>query len=102
MDRPDQHGERAYGWTSGLTNVIYTNWLSSQPLNCDGTRELSPPFSARTNAMSGLWALANNNGFICGSPATNKIYGVVEVNNIQTNGVQFWISVTNSPARRTR
>ena len=54
-----------------------------------------------TNAVPGLWVLANNNGFICGSAATNTIYGVVEVDNIPTNGVQFWISGTNGTPGNT-
>jgi subtilisin-like proprotein convertase family protein len=82
-------------WSSGLTNITYTNWLTGQPLNCDGIRNYTF-IRGETNLPSGLWVLANTNGFVCGSAATNKIYGVVEVNEIQTNGVQFWISVTNS------
>jgi subtilisin-like proprotein convertase family protein len=85
-----------FGWSSGLTNVTYTNWLSGQPLNCDGKRNYTFMRGA-TNSPSGLWVLADTNGFVCGAlTTTNKIYGVVEVNEIQTNGVQFWISVTNS------
>ncbi len=45
----------------------------------------------------GLWTLANNSGFVCGSVKTNEVFGVVEVTNLQPNGVQFWISVTNTP-----
>ncbi len=49
-----------------------------------------------------MWVLEDinghdNNGVTCGVPPSNHIYGVVEVADIQTNGVQFWISVTNSP-----
>ena len=84
-----------FGWTSGLTNVSYTNWASAQPLNCDGNRSYAFMFGV-TNLQAGLWTLANANGLVCGSTTTNKIYGVVEVNQIQTNGVQFWLSVTNS------
>src|SRR6185312_8666167 len=32
----------------------------------------------------------------CGGGPVNKPFGVVEVNQIQPNGVQFWISVTNA------
>jgi subtilisin-like proprotein convertase family protein len=84
-----------FGWTSGLTNISYTNWASAQPLNCDNQRNYAFMFGV-TNLQAGLWTLANANGLVCGSTATNKIYGVVEVNQIQTNGVQFWLSVTNS------
>jgi subtilisin-like proprotein convertase family protein len=83
-----------YGWASGETNVTYTNWLATQPLNTDGIRNYTAILSP-TNAIPGLWVLADNNGFIYGSPATNRMYGVVEVNDIPTNGVQFWISGTN-------
>ncbi len=31
-------------------------------------------------------------------PTTNVFYGVAEVPAIQTNGVQFWVSATNTPA----
>jgi alpha-tubulin suppressor-like RCC1 family protein/subtilisin-like proprotein convertase family protein len=90
---------KPFGWSSGETNVTYDNWLATQPLNCDGNRNytaiLGPTNSSPTNALPGLWVLADNNGFICHSPATNRIYGVVEVSDIPTNGVQFWISGTN-------
>jgi subtilisin-like proprotein convertase family protein len=85
-----------FGYIGGLTNVTYTNWLNGQPLNTDSARTYTMMFGA-TNVQAGLWALANNNGFLYGSTVTNKIYGVVEVNDLQTNGVQFWISVTNIP-----
>ncbi len=74
-----------FGWSSGLTNVPYSNWLSTQPTNCDGSHEYTAILadqSSPTNALPGLWVLADNNGYICGSPATNRIYGVVEVNDI--------------------
>jgi subtilisin-like proprotein convertase family protein len=85
-------------WSSGLTNGIgsYTNWLTGQPTNCDGSHDYAF-MRGDTNLPSGLWVLANNDGFVCGSAATNTVYGVVEVDQIQTNGVQFWISVTNTP-----
>ena len=83
-----------YGWSSGLTNITYTNWLGSQPTNCDGTRNYTLILSP-TNAYPGLWALADKNGFICGSAATNQVFGVVEVPIIPTNGVQLWICGTN-------
>ena len=90
------NGTGGYGWISGETNVTYVNWLSSQPTNCDGTKDFTFMFGG-TNPPAGLWALADNYGVVCDSPATNLIYGVAEVDNIQTNGVQFWISVTNTP-----
>ena len=85
-----------YSWSSGLTNFTYTNWLSGQPNNTCGTAQYTGMLGA-TNAQPGLWVLANDNGFICDSTATNKFYGVAEVDTIQTNGVQFWISATNTP-----
>jgi subtilisin-like proprotein convertase family protein len=87
---------QGFTWSSGLTNISNTNWLFMQPTNCgDTTRNYTFMFGI-TNQYAGLWALADNNGVMCG-PATNIMYGVVEVTNLQTNGVQFWISVTNVP-----
>jgi subtilisin-like proprotein convertase family protein len=82
-------------WSSGAS-VVYTNWLTGEPTNCSGA-DFYTTMLGSTNGQPGLWLLANNNGLTCDLPATNKNYGVVEVNNIQTNGVQFWISITNSP-----
>ncbi len=82
-------------YSSGETNISYTNWLNFQPTNCDGTRSYTLMLGS-TNKYAGLWALADNSGIQCG-PVTNIVYGVVEVTNLQTNGVQFWISVTNVP-----
>jgi subtilisin-like proprotein convertase family protein len=83
-------------WSSGLTNIVYTNWANGQPLNCDSAHGFTFMFG-NTNTP-GLWTLADNKGFTCDNPAkTNQVYGVVEVNDIQTNGVQFWISATNTP-----
>ncbi|HUA66101.1 MAG TPA: LamG-like jellyroll fold domain-containing protein [Alphaproteobacteria bacterium] len=85
-----------FAYASGLTNVTYTNWLFMQPTNCnDPTRNYAFMFGV-TNEYAGLWALADNSGIMCG-PVTNIMYGVVEVTNLQTNGVQFWVSVTNVP-----
>jgi subtilisin-like proprotein convertase family protein len=85
-----------FTYSSGLTNVSYTNWLYMQPTNCnDPTRQYTFMFGV-TNQYASLWALADNNGIMCG-PVTNIMYGVVEVTNLQTNGVQFWVSVTNVP-----
>ena len=89
------NGPTTFAYSSGLTNVAYTNWLGGQPTNCDGTRNYAFMFGT-TNEYAGNWALANNNGIMCG-PVTNIMYGVVEVTNLQPNGVQFWISVTNVP-----
>jgi subtilisin-like proprotein convertase family protein len=84
-------------WSS-LAPVIYTNWLTGEPTNCDGG-DFYATMLGSTNGQPGLWVLANNAGNnTCNLSPTNKNYGVVEVNDIQTNGVQFWISITNSPA----
>jgi subtilisin-like proprotein convertase family protein len=86
-------------WASGQTNVFYTNWVSGQPFNCSpgGSNAIYTAVINPTNAQAGLWTLATDAGITC-SPTTNgiHIYGVVEVNEIQTNGVQLWVSVTNS------
>jgi subtilisin-like proprotein convertase family protein len=85
----------AFGWSSGETNG-YTNWLSGQPLNTAGARNYTF-IRGNTNSPSGLWVCANNNGFTQTAPtSTNIVYGVAEVNQIQTNGVQFWVSATSS------
>ncbi|HTV43288.1 MAG TPA: LamG-like jellyroll fold domain-containing protein [Candidatus Sulfotelmatobacter sp.] len=85
-----------FAYSSGLTNIAYTNWLFTQPTNCgDPARKYTFMFGP-TNEYAGNWALADNEGIMCG-PVTNIMYGVVEVTNIQTNGVQFWISITNVP-----
>jgi subtilisin-like proprotein convertase family protein len=81
-------------WSTGASNVVYTNWAAGQPTNCSG-QAIYTAILGPTNALPGLWTMLDNNGLTCGG-ATNKPFGVVEVNEIQTNGVQFWISVTNS------
>ena len=83
-------------WSGGLTNYTYTNWLAGEPTNCSGS-DFYTTMLGGTNEEAGLWLLADNNGHTCNLSSTNKNYGVVEVNDIQTNGVQFWISVTNVP-----
>ncbi len=85
-----------YGWSSGLTNFTYTNWLSGQPDNTCGTAQYTGMLGA-TNAQPGLWVIADDHGNTCVPITTNKFYGVAEVDQIQTNGVQFWISATNTP-----
>ncbi len=86
-----------FAWAGGQTNVAYTNWLATQPVNCDGNHRFTAMLGG-TNLESGLWELANDAGAVCpATVTTNKTYGVVEVNDIQTNGVQFWISATNTP-----
>ena len=85
------------GWLSGETNLNYYNWRNDQPLNPDGTRNYTGIMGV-TNNPAGQWVLADNRGFIFGSAVTNYFYGVVEVPDIQTNGVQFWCSVTNGMA----
>ena len=85
------------GWLSGETNLNYYNWRNDQPLNPDGTRNYTGIMGV-TNNPAGQWVLTDNRGFIFGSAVTNYFYGVVEVPDIQTNGVQFWCSVTNGMA----
>ena len=90
-----------FAWSSGLTNVTYFNWAPGEPTNCSGN-DFYTAILGPTNAYPGLWVLesnsgTNNNGVDCDVPPSNHIYGVVEVNDLQTNGVQLWISVTNSP-----
>ncbi|HEX4264762.1 MAG TPA: LamG-like jellyroll fold domain-containing protein [Verrucomicrobiae bacterium] len=83
-------------WSTGVSNVVYTNWAAGEPTNCSG-KAIYTAILGPTNALPGLWTVLDNNGVTCGG-TTNKPFGVVEVNEIQTNGVQFWISVTNSMA----
>ncbi len=88
-----------FGWSSGLTNFTYTNWLSGQQDNATGAEQYTGMLG-ETNAQAGLWVSATDNGIIYTNGTlwvTNKFYGIVEVNQIQTNGVQFWISATNTP-----
>jgi subtilisin-like proprotein convertase family protein len=84
-----------FGCSSGLTNVLYANWANGQPTNSCGTANYTLMLGS-TNAP-GLWTLANNNEVDCSGVIYSNIFGVVEVDNLQTNGVQFWISVTNTP-----
>jgi subtilisin-like proprotein convertase family protein len=85
-----------FAYASGLTNLAYTDWATNQPDNCNGNQFYVAIITA-TNAQSGLWEMADTNGRTCVPPFTNLIYGVAEVPALQTNGVQFWISVTNIP-----
>ncbi len=86
-----------YVWSSGLTNNAgYFNWQTNQPGLCTGNERYTAMLGA-TNALPGLWFVADNNGNSCTFPPTNKMFGVVEVPQLQPNGVQFWISVTNAP-----
>jgi alpha-tubulin suppressor-like RCC1 family protein/subtilisin-like proprotein convertase family protein len=83
-------------YSSGATN-LYFNWLSTQPN--DTCRDADYTFMfGNTNTYRGLWTLASDFGVTCDDPTnTNVVYGVVEVTNQMTNGVQFWISVTTVP-----
>ena len=81
-------------WTTGAGNPVYTNWGVGQPTNCASSHFVA--ILGPTNGLPGLWTVLDNNGLTCGGTPTNKPFGVVEVNEIQTNGVQFWISVTNA------
>jgi len=83
-------------WSGGSTNVAYTNWTPGQPLDCGGkSDERYVAIMGPTNTLPGLWMLEDNLGRNCDAPPTNRIFGVVEVSDIPTNGVQFWISGTN-------
>lgn len=85
-----------YGWSSGFTNLAYTNWAPGQPFMCGANNdETYVAIMGPTNAYPGLWQLEDNLGLTCDNPPTNPIYGVVEVPMIPTNGVQFWFSGTN-------
>ena len=86
-----------FAWSSGQTNITYANWFTNPPgnLNLCGTSIYAGILGA-TNAQPGLWVLANDNGVDCNN-VTNVFYGVAEVPVIQPNGVQFWISATNTP-----
>ena len=90
-----------FAWSGGQSNVVYANWAAAEPTNCSSS-DIYTAILGQTNAFPGLWVLennsgTNNNGVTCGVAATNQTYGVVEVEEIQTNGIRFWISVTNSP-----
>lgn len=80
-------------WSAG-GSVVYTNWSQGQPTNCNGRANYTAILGA-TNALPGLWSVLDNSGVSC-TGVTNRPFGIVEVNDIQTNGVQFWISVTNT------
>ncbi len=82
----------AFRWASGLTST-YTNWMPGQPgviVGDNYTAILGP-----TNTYPGLWRMMGNNRTINKAQPTLPVYGVVEVNDIPTNGVQLWISGTN-------
>jgi choice-of-anchor C domain-containing protein len=88
----DRSRPGTFVWSSGSANVPYTNWMAGQPTNCSGADHFVAILGP-TNAYPGLWKLYSNLGQTCGE--TNQMFGVVEVNEIPTNGVQFWISGTN-------
>ncbi len=87
----------SYVWSSGGTNTGYFNWLSGQPDNTCSTAIYTGMLGA-TNNQAGLWMLVDDQGVACNAPnVTNAFYGVAEVPGLQPNGVQFWISATNTP-----
>ncbi len=91
-----------FGWTSGFASLAYTNWAPGQPFVCGANNDqYYVAIMGPTNAYPGLWQLKDNLGLTCDNPPTNPIYGVVEVNDIPTNGVQFWISGTNGTPGNT-
>ncbi len=83
-------------WTSGQTPG-YFNWQTVPPAACGNYGVML----GATNGPPGLWILADANGNTCSSPPSLRNYGVVEVDALQPNGVQLWVSVTNSPATGT-
>ena len=91
------NGTSNFVWSTGSSNLVYTNWAAGQPTNCNGAggEAAYVAILGPTNALPGLWTVLDSNGVSCLN-VTNKPFGVVEVNQIQTNGVQLWISVTNS------
>ena len=91
----DEATAGVFVWTSGETTP-YANWLTGQPGPCNG--DFFTAMLGATNGEPGLWTLADNNGDFCGVTASPGACGVVELDAIPTNGVQLWVSVTNSPA----
>ena len=86
-----------FGWSSGWTNLYYTNWAPGQPFDCGGQHDENyVAIMGPTNAYPGLWQLEDDLGRTCDAPPTNRIYGVVEITNLPPIGVQFWVSATNS------
>jgi len=81
-------------WSTGAGAPVYTNWAFGQPTNCATSHFVA--ILGPTNGLPGLWTVLDNNGLTCNGNPANQPLGVVEVNQIQTNGVQFWISVTNA------
>lgn len=80
-------------WSTGNSSLVYTNWAANEPTNCGAGGYVA--ILGPTNALPGLWVSLDNNGVNC-TGVTNAPFGVVEVDQLQTNGVQLWISVTNS------
>lgn len=86
-------GTPNYFWSTG-NPMTYADWGLGEPTNCPGIQGYVAILGP-TNALPGLWSVLDNNGVDCAG-VSNAPFGVVEVNEIQTNGVQLWISVTNS------
>ncbi len=84
-----------YVWTSGQPSS-YRNWRTGEPTDLNGDHYTL--ILGAANTTPGLWVTAAANGAQTGGPATTNNYGVVEVDALQPNGVQLWVSVTNSPA----
>jgi subtilisin-like proprotein convertase family protein len=83
-----------FAWSGGSTNVAYTNWMPGQPVSqCASDNYVT--ILGPTNTYAGLWRTVGNTRLACKVQPTLPIYGVVEVPNLPTNGVQFWISGTN-------
>ncbi len=45
-----------FGWSSGLTNIVYTNWVPSGPFRCE-PEDTYTAILGPTNAYPGLWVL---------------------------------------------
>jgi subtilisin-like proprotein convertase family protein len=84
----------AFNWKGSTSRVTFTDWTPGEPAAACSSDDFVA-IMGPTNAYPGLWSLAGNNREICGHAPALPIYGVVEVPQLQPNGVQFWVSGTN-------